>query len=65
MDYCRRILIEWKCVQAPNTAVVLWSVPSRLRPLAMSVQVIVIHVLGDVPSPSLLGLLQERVQNWR
>ena len=52
-------------LQAPNTAVVLWSVPSRLRPLAMSVQVIVIHVLGDVPSPPLLGLLQERVQNWR
>ena len=31
----------------------------------MSVQVIVIHILGDVPSPPLLGLLQEHVQNWR
>jgi hypothetical protein len=55
------------CVRAqgPNTAVVLWSVPARLRPFAMSVQVIVIHVLGDVPSPVALGWLQERLQNWR
>ena len=51
--------------QGPNTAVVLWCVPARLRPFAMSVQVIVIHVLGDVPSPVLLGWLQERLQNWR
>ncbi len=52
-------------MQAPNTAVVLWSVPARLRPFAMSLQVIVIHVFGDVPSPVLLGWLQERLQNWR
>ncbi|CAL8463948.1 g3483 [Coccomyxa elongata] len=52
-------------IQAPNTAVVLWSVPARLRPFAMSLQVIVIHVLGDVPSPVILGWLQERLQNWR
>ena len=44
---------------------VLWAVPARLRPSAMSVQVIVIHVLGDVPSPVALGWLQERLQNWR
>ena len=44
---------------------VLWSVPARLRPFAMSLQVIVIHVLGDVPSPVLLGWLQERINNWR
>lgn len=55
--------VRW--FQAPNTAVVLWSVPSRLRPFAMSLQVIVIHVFGDVPSPVLLGWLQERIQNWR
>lgn len=52
-------------MQAPNTAVVLWSVPARLRPFAMSLQVIVIHVFGDVPSPVLLGWLQEHIQNWR
>lgn len=51
--------------QGPNTAVVLWSVPARLRPFAMSLQVIIIHVLGDVPSPVLLGWLQERIHNWR
>ena len=51
--------------QGPNTAVVLWSVPARLRPFAMSLQVIVIHVLGDVPSPVALGALQERLHNWR
>ncbi len=43
----------------------LWSVPARLRPFAMALQVIVIHVLGDVPSPVALGALQERLRNWR
>lgn len=43
----------------------MWSVPSQLRPFAMSMSVVAIHVLGDVPSPPLLGALQGRLQNWR
>ncbi|PSC73072.1 putative sphingolipid transporter spinster-like protein 2 [Micractinium conductrix] len=51
--------------QAPSNAVCLWSVPPGLRPFAMSMSVVAIHVLGDVPSPPLLGALQGRLQNWR
>jgi len=43
----------------------MWSVPTGLRPFAMSMSVVAIHVLGDVPSPPLLGALQGRLQNWR
>ena len=46
-------------------AVALWAVPKVLRPLAMSVSVVVIHALGDVPSPYLLGELQDHLNNWR
>ena len=28
-------------------------------------QVVVIHLLGDVPAVPLLGWLQDRVHNWR
>mmetsp|Transcript_10894 Transcript_10894/g.32645 ORF Transcript_10894/g.32645 Transcript_10894/m.32645 type:complete len:526 (-) Transcript_10894:2458-4035(-) len=52
-------------IQAPANAIVLWSVPPALRPLACSVQVVVTHLLGDVPSPPLLGLLQGWLKNWR
>ena len=36
----------------------VWSVPTRLRPLASGVSPIASHVLGDVPTPPLVGLLQ-------
>jgi MFS transporter, Spinster family, sphingosine-1-phosphate transporter len=51
--------------QAPSNALVLWSVPPGLRPLAMSMCVVSIHVLGDVPAPPIAGLLQGRLDNWR
>ena len=43
----------------------MWSVPSGVRPFAIATSVVVMHVLGDVPAPPLLGLLQSRLQNWR
>jgi hypothetical protein len=43
----------------------MWSVPTSLRPFAMSMSVVAIHVLGDVPSPPLLGVLQGALQDWR
>lgn len=51
--------------QAPANAVLLWSVPPGLRPLAISLSVVATHLLGDVPSPPLLGLLQGWLKNWR
>ncbi|KAI7845461.1 hypothetical protein COHA_001011 [Chlorella ohadii] len=50
---------------APSNAVCMWGVPPALRPFAVSMSVVAIHVLGDVPSPPLLGALQGWVQNWR
>ena len=38
--------------------VTVWSVPTRLRPLASGLAQVMSHVLGDVPSPPLVGLLQ-------
>ena len=40
----------------------VWSVPTRLRPLASGVAAIVSHILGDVPTPPLVGLLQGMFQ---
>ena len=36
----------------------VWAVPTRLRPLASGVSAIASHILGDVPTPPLVGLLQ-------
>ena len=50
---------------APSNAVAMWSVPQGLRPLAMSMSVVAMHVFGDVPTPPLIGILQGKVDNWR
>jgi len=50
---------------APGNAIIMWSVPPGLRPLAISLSVVAMHLLGDVPAPPLVGLLQSKVQNWR
>ena len=50
---------------APGNAVAMWSVPPGLRPLAMSMSVVAMHLLGDCPASPLIGLLQDKVQNWR
>ncbi|HEY2515867.1 MAG TPA: MFS transporter [Polyangiaceae bacterium] len=42
---------------APMTAITLRSVPARLRATAMAVSIFLIHALGDLWSPSLLGWL--------
>ena len=61
-------------VQAPVNAVVLRSVRARERPLACSLVTVVIHLLGDVPTPPLFGLALEASaagrgtptpENWR
>ncbi|KAL0043420.1 hypothetical protein WJX79_004259 [Trebouxia sp. C0005] len=50
---------------AASGAVVVWSVPTRLRPLASGISAIASHILGDVPTPPLVGLLQGYIQDWR
>lgn len=47
--------------QAPVAALGMWLVPPLLRPLGISLMTITIHLLGDVPSPPLLGLLQSKL----
>ena len=45
-------------LQAPVNFVCLHAVKPRLRPLAMAVSTVSIHIFGDVPSSPLVGLLQ-------
>ncbi|GLC66203.1 hypothetical protein PLESTF_000396100 [Pleodorina starrii] len=62
-------------LQAPVAALGMWCVPPELRPLGASLMTVSIHLLGDVPSPPLVGLLQSRLsagksdeeaaQQWR
>eukprot|EP00775_Hariotina_reticulata_P010079 gene10079-10234_t len=62
-------------MQAPVGAIGMWSVPQALRPLAISLVTVFIHLCGDVPSPPLVGAIQtaleagkppaEAAQQWR
>ncbi|PIN17670.1 Sugar transporter/spinster transmembrane protein [Handroanthus impetiginosus] len=51
--------------QAPANFVNLHCVKPSLRPLAMAICTVSIHIFGDVPSAPLVGLLQDQINNWR
>ncbi|BDA49430.1 probable protein spinster homolog 1 [Coccomyxa sp. Obi] len=51
--------------QAPASAVQIWTVPVRLRPLASGMGVVTQHLFGDVPTPPFTGWMQGRTNNWR
>ncbi|EXC03892.1 putative sphingolipid transporter spinster-3-like protein [Morus notabilis] len=51
--------------QAPVNYVSLHCVRPSLRPLSMAISTVSIHIFGDVPSSPLVGILQDRVNNWR
>ncbi|XP_075654547.1 putative sphingolipid transporter spinster homolog 2 [Castanea sativa] len=51
--------------QAPVNYVCLHCVKPSLRPLAMAMSTVSIHIFGDVPSSPLVGVLQDYVNNWR
>lgn len=51
--------------QAPVNFVCLHCVKPSLRPLSMAISTVSIHIFGDVPSSPLVGLLQDRINNWR
>ncbi|KAH0923020.1 hypothetical protein HID58_023038 [Brassica napus] len=51
--------------QGPVNFIVLHCVKPSLRPLAMAMSTVSIHIFGDVPSSPLVGVLQDYVHNWR
>ncbi|KAL5704749.1 hypothetical protein ACHQM5_023130 [Ranunculus cassubicifolius] len=51
--------------QAPVNFVCLHCVEPSLRPLSMALNTILIHLLGDVPSSPLVGVLQDHLNDWR
>lgn len=51
--------------QAPVNYVCLHCVKPSMRPLAMAMSTVSIHIFGDVPSSPLVGVLQDYVNNWR
>ncbi|KAH7300834.1 hypothetical protein KP509_24G080900 [Ceratopteris richardii] len=51
--------------QGPVNFLTLECISTDLRPLAMAVSTVCIHVFGDVPSSPLVGLFQDSVNNWR
>ncbi|KAM7264451.1 hypothetical protein ACFE04_002134 [Oxalis oulophora] len=51
--------------QAPVNYVCLHCVKPSLRPLSVAVSTVAIHILGDVPSAPLVGLLQDHIHDWR
>lgn len=50
---------------SPINSVVIWAVPFRLAPLACSLSIIFIHVLGDAISPAIIGAVLDATKNWR
>nr|KAJ0186410.1 hypothetical protein LSAT_V11C900501970 [Lactuca sativa] len=52
-------------IQGPVNFVCLHAVKPSLRPLAMAISSVSIRIFGDVPSPPLFGILQDKVDNWR
>lgn len=51
--------------QAPSNLVALASVPADLRPFSMSCTTVFVHLLGDVPSPPIIGAVFEANGSWR
>jgi predicted MFS family arabinose efflux permease len=52
-------------INACVNVAILWSVPLRLRQLAMSTTTVAIHISGDVPAPPIIGRIQDASGNWR
>ncbi|XP_071727030.1 probable sphingolipid transporter spinster homolog 2 [Rutidosis leptorrhynchoides] len=51
--------------QGPVNFVCMHAVKPGLRPLAMAMSTVSIHVFGDVPSSPLVGVMQDELKNWR
>uniref|UniRef100_A0A7S3D8Q6 Major facilitator superfamily (MFS) profile domain-containing protein n=1 Tax=Palpitomonas bilix TaxID=652834 RepID=A0A7S3D8Q6_9EUKA len=57
-------LLLFACTTLTNASI-MWAVNADQRPSALAVSTIMIHLLGDVPSPVLVGLLTEGLENAR
>ncbi|KAJ9551997.1 hypothetical protein OSB04_016042 [Centaurea solstitialis] len=51
--------------QGPVNFVSIHSVKPSLRPLSMAMSTVAIHIFGDVPSSPLVGIMQDKLRNWR
>ncbi|XP_059647937.1 probable sphingolipid transporter spinster homolog 2 isoform X2 [Cornus florida] len=51
--------------QGPVNYICLHCVKPSMRPLSMAMSTVFIHIFGDVPSSPLVGVLQDRVDDWR
>ncbi|GAV65110.1 MFS_1 domain-containing protein, partial [Cephalotus follicularis] len=51
--------------QGPVNYISLHCVKPTMRPLAMAISTVSIHIFGDVPSSPLVGILEDYVNNWR
>uniref|UniRef100_A0A2P2M9V0 Major facilitator superfamily (MFS) profile domain-containing protein n=1 Tax=Rhizophora mucronata TaxID=61149 RepID=A0A2P2M9V0_RHIMU len=51
--------------QGPVNYICLHCVNPSLRPLSMAMSTVAIHIFGDVPSSPLVGVLQDKINNWR
>ncbi|KAI3881066.1 hypothetical protein MKX03_015696 [Papaver bracteatum] len=51
--------------QAPVNFIGLHCVKPSLRPISLAISTVVGHLLGDVPSSQLVGLLHDHIHKWR
>ncbi|KAI3957728.1 hypothetical protein MKW92_022695, partial [Papaver armeniacum] len=51
--------------QAPVNFICLHIVKPSLRPISLVISIVVIHILGDVPSSPLVGYIQDHIHKWR
>ncbi|KAE9448414.1 hypothetical protein C3L33_19692, partial [Rhododendron williamsianum] len=51
--------------QGPVNYICLHCVKPSMRPIAMAMSTVSIHIFGDVPSSPLVGVFQDYVNNWR
>ncbi|WOH14045.1 hypothetical protein DCAR_0933561 [Daucus carota subsp. sativus] len=51
--------------QGPVNYVCLHTVKPSVRPLAMAMSTVSIHIFGDVPSSPLVGVVQDYLNDWR
>ncbi|XP_047314554.1 probable sphingolipid transporter spinster homolog 2 [Impatiens glandulifera] len=52
-------------IQGPVNYISLHCVKPSMRPIALAMSTVSIHIFGDVPSSPLVGVLQDSINNWR
>jgi len=50
---------------APLNIIFLCAVPKNYRSLSCALSIIFIHLLGDIPSPPIAGIIQDKTNNWQ